>query len=145
MHKITKIEKEIAKIIYEGCRLEAKLSQRRIVPEKFENRDLEFKKQFYKTIKNYLSLKKLPTPKQVHDNWVKEYKRMGWKFGIKRDTKKKTHPDLVSFNKLPKDERDKDSIFLTMVWVAKKFIELNNKKNKNYETNKRRSNNSFVY
>ena len=116
--------KNIVEIIYEATRLEAEWSNRSIVPEKWENRDEKFKIQFINIINEYLLQDDLPTPKEAHDSWVRAYKEMGWKFGEKRDIKKKTHPDILPFEKLPKDERDKDAIFLMAVWLAKKLTQI---------------------
>ena len=123
--------KEIAEIIYEACRMEAKWSKRRIVPERFTDRSLEFRKQFYDTIEKHLNMNKLPTPKQAHESWVKAYQKMGWKYGETRNLSKKTHPDLVPFEKLPKDERDKDAVFLMAVWLVKEIIKIMTKNNNN--------------
>ena len=111
----------IAKTIYEATRLEAKWSGRSIVPEKWEKRDEKFKQQFIEVIERYLSLKRLPTPKQAHNSWTKAYYKMGWRYGKVRDPIKKTHPDLVPFEELPKDERDKDAIFLAFVWLVREL------------------------
>jgi len=113
--------KNIAKAIYEATRLEARWSNRSIVPEKWEKRDKAFQNQMVKIIEKYLKLKRLPTPKQAHDSWMKSYLKMGWKYGKKRDKVLKTHPDMVDYNKLPKDEKDKDAIFLSFVWLVKKI------------------------
>lgn len=120
--KMSKNMREIAKWIYEATRLEAKWSKRKIVPEIWENRDEAFQGQFIKVIKKYFE-EELPTPKEAHDSWMKAYEKMGWKYGFVRDIKKKTHPDMVSFEDLPKDERDKDAIFLSFVFLAKKIID----------------------
>ena len=117
-------KEKIAKIIYEATRIEAKWSERSIVPEKWENRDEKFKKQFIDIIDKYLSQEKLPTPEEAHNSWVQSYIDMGWKYGEKRDVEKKTHPDILPFSQLPKDERDKDAIFLVVVWIVKKLKEL---------------------
>ena len=123
-------KEQIAKIIYEATRLEAKWSKRSIVPEKWERRDLKFRKQFIDIIEKYLLLKKLPTPKEAHDSWVKSYINMGWKYGKKRNIVAKTHPDILPFAKLPKDERDKDAIFLAIVWAIKLWQKLNENNNR---------------
>jgi len=34
----------------------------------------------------------------------------------------KTHPDILPFEELPKNERDKDAIFLMAVWIVKKLL-----------------------
>ena len=113
---------ETAKFIYEATRVEAGWSDRSIVPEQWENRDEKFRKQFVNIIKTYLKMDKLPTPEEAHDSWTRAYEKMGWKYGKKRDVVKKTHPDMLPFSKLPKDERDKDAIFLAFVWLARHLI-----------------------
>lgn len=116
------IKEELAKWIYEATRLEADWSRRKIVPEIWEKRDEKFRKQFVDIIDRYLSLEELPTPEEAHNSWMKAYFAMGWKFGNERDCIKKIHPDLVPFYELPRDERDKDAIFLVFVWLSKKII-----------------------
>jgi len=106
-------------IIYEATRLEAEWSKRSIVPEKFENRDDKFRKQFADIIREYIKQEKLPTPEEAHNSWVKSYIDMGWKYGKERDVVAKTHPDILPFEQLPKDEKDKDAIFLMAVWIVK--------------------------
>lgn len=108
----------IARLIYEATRLEAMWSKRPIVPEPWEQRDERFRKQFVEVVWRYMKSESLPTPEEAHNSWVESYVKMGWKYGEKRDPKLKTHPDLVPFNELPKDERDKDAIFLALVWLA---------------------------
>ena len=113
--------KAIAEFIYEATRLEAEWSNRSIVAEKWDKRDEKFRKQFVNIIETYFKKDKLPTPEEAHDSWVRAYEKMGWVYGKKRDAIKKTHPDILPFDELPKDERDKDSIFLVFVWLAKQI------------------------
>lgn len=116
--------KEIARLIYEATRLEADWSRRSVVPEKWEERDKKFRDQFINIIIKYSSLEKLPTPTEAHQSWMSDYFKMGWKYGEKRDVVKKTHPDLLPFDELPRDERDKDAIFLACVWLTRELIQL---------------------
>lgn len=51
------------------------------------------------------------TPEQQHENWMKDKKADGWKYGKKKDAEKKTHPCMVPYEKLPEDQRLKDEIF----------------------------------
>lgn len=113
--------------IYEVTRLEAIASERSIVPEVWEKRDEAFRKQMTDYVED-LRGKSLPTPEEAHDSWWHKYEEMGWKYGEVRDTVAKTHPDMVAFNDLPKDERDKDEIFLALVEFAFKYIPINNQK-----------------
>jgi len=99
--------------------MEAIWSKRSVIPEKWQDRDDEFKKQMIEIVKKYLTMEELPTPEEAHNSWMKSYFEMGWKYGEKRDLKRKTHPDLIPYNELPKDEKDKDAIFLALVWLAK--------------------------
>lgn len=114
---------KIAQIIYEATRLEAEWSKRSIVPEVWEKRDDKFRKQFVEIIEKYLLQDKLPTPEEAHDSWMQSYLDMGWKYGKTRDVDKKTHPDMLPFYELPQDERDKDAIFLAIVWAIKNIKE----------------------
>lgn len=111
----------ISKLIYEATRIEAGWSKRTIIPEEWEKRDVKFRKQFVKIIDTYLSLKKLPTPSEAHNSWMQSYFEMGWKYGKIRDVNKKIHPDLLPFEELPKDEKDKDAIFLVFVWLVREL------------------------
>jgi hypothetical protein len=110
---------KIAELIYEAARLEALWSKRPVIPEEWEKRDEQFKERFTKTVESYLAMETLPTPQEVHEAWRRIYSEMGWRYGDKRDPEKKTHPDLVPFDQLPKEERDKDAIFLALVWLAR--------------------------
>ena len=104
--------------VYEAARMEAEVSGRSIVPERWDDRDEAFKTQFVKVISRQCSGDKFSSAEAVHDSWWREYERMGWVYGTDRDQEKKTHPDMVPFNELPKDERDKDEIFLRLCAVA---------------------------
>jgi hypothetical protein len=115
-------KEKITQSLYEATRIEAEWSNRSIVPEKWEERDEKFKKQFSKIITDYLSIDKLPTPEEAHNSWMDAYIRMGWKYGTTRDVVAKTHPDMVPYEKLPQDEKDKDAIFLSFVWLTKNLL-----------------------
>jgi hypothetical protein len=114
----------ISRLIYEGTRVEATWSKRSIVPEHWEARDQAFRQQFIDLIEKYLDMDPLPSPEEAHNSWMEEYFNMGWKYGPKRDPEAKTHPDLRPFSDLPKDERDKDAVFLVMVWLAKRLLKM---------------------
>ena len=121
----TLVEK-IAKLIYECCRIEAEIMERRIVPEEWSKRDSAFREQFVEHVAQYLTSpeKPLPTPKAAHDSWMESYKAMGWKYGPIRDPEAKTHPDMVPYEELPQDERDKDEIFLIFVETGRRILDV---------------------
>jgi hypothetical protein len=119
--RLGQLEK-VARYIYEAARLEAIWSKRAIIPEPWEKRDEAFRNQFVHVVEKYLKAEKLPTPKEAHESWMREYVKMGWKYGKVRNPALKTHPDLVPYDELPQDEKDKDSIFLVLVWLTKQFI-----------------------
>lgn len=52
------------------------------------------------------------TPSDIHDNWAKDKKAQGYVYGVKKDNQKKTHPSLVAFDKLPKAEQEKDTVYI---------------------------------
>lgn len=55
------------------------------------------------------------TPRQLHDAWVDYRKERGWKYGERKDYVEKTHPDLVPYDQLPQQEKDKDILFHSVV------------------------------
>lgn len=55
------------------------------------------------------------TPEQSHESWLAEKRATGWKFGPKKDEKKKEHPCMVPYAKLPPEQKAKDELFLTVV------------------------------
>jgi len=110
-----------AEWIYEVARFEAMASGRSIVPEPWQQRNESFRLQMTEHVES-LRGKPLPTPEEAHDSWWRKYEEMGWKYGDVRDPVAKTHPDMVPFGDLPKDEQDKDEIFLALVEFAFRFL-----------------------
>lgn len=54
-------------------------------------------------------------PEQSHESWLQEKKDTGWKYGPVKDAQKKEHPCFVPYGKLPKEQRAKDEIFVSVV------------------------------
>ena len=50
--------------------------------------------------------------KMEHDLWCQWKRRKGWQYGNPRDDKNKIHPDLRPFDKLTKQEQDKNKNFI---------------------------------
>lgn len=50
--------------------------------------------------------------REEHLRWVKEKYAAGWTYGKNKDAKKKTHPDLIPYDALSKEERDKDELMV---------------------------------
>jgi len=46
--------------------------------------------------------------KNAHDVWALERMEHGWRFGKKRNDRKKTHPSLVPYEELPPEEKEYD-------------------------------------
>lgn len=54
-----------------------------------------------------------------HDAWMADKIKNGWKYGKVKDAIKKTHPCIVPFNKLPKFQQQKDTLFVSIVDALK--------------------------
>jgi len=50
-----------------------------------------------------------------HNAWAAEKVKKGWRFGSTKDEEEKTHPCLVPFSELPREQRAKDYIFRAIV------------------------------
>lgn len=55
------------------------------------------------------------TPRQHHENWVRDMRRIGWERGPVRDPVARTHPNICDYGELSQGERDKDRLFLAIV------------------------------
>ena len=47
-----------------------------------------------------------------HDRWCAERRRAGWTHGTKRDNDRKLHPDLVPWDELDEEAREKDRVMV---------------------------------
>ena len=62
------------------------------------------------------------SPAASHVAWMIEKAREGWQYGPVKDHEKKVHPNLVSYEQLPVEQRLKDYIFAAIVeafWKAR--------------------------
>jgi len=55
------------------------------------------------------------TPEELHGNWVKYKKKAGYNFGKVKDVVKKTHPDILPFNELQQEQKNKYYLFIAVV------------------------------
>jgi len=51
--------------------------------------------------------------KNTHENWSKERIHQGWRWGPERNDRKKEHPCLIPYEKLPESEKENDRIIAT--------------------------------
>jgi hypothetical protein len=56
-----------------------------------------------------------PKPSASHENWMREKLADGWQYGPVKDTVAKTHPCIVPFDGLPKEQQFKDVLFAGIV------------------------------
>jgi hypothetical protein len=54
-------------------------------------------------------------PSHSHEEWLKEKKSTGWKYGPVKDAEKKEHPCFVSYDDLPEEQKKKDALFIAIV------------------------------
>ena len=55
------------------------------------------------------------TPEQSHEGWTAVKVADGWVYGPVKDAEAKTHPCLVSYSELPREQRTKDYLFGAVV------------------------------
>lgn len=55
------------------------------------------------------------TPEASHEGWMAQKLAEGWVYGEVKDTKAKTHPCIVPYRDLPREQQAKDHIFMAVV------------------------------
>ena len=108
--------------VYEGARMQAVSVGAPIVPEPWPERDQPFRAQFLGIIDMMCGPDRKASPEELHDDWTMAYEAMGWVYGSVRDTKAKTHPDMVPFDQLDPRERDKDAVFVALCELARQWV-----------------------
>lgn len=116
-----KLSKRRAIFVYEAARLENRAANRPINPEEWSGRDSKFRANMIRAVARQCGKNRLTSPEELHDAWVRAYKRMGWRYGAVRDVKSKTHPDVVPFQKLGRLEQEKDWVFFMLCEIARKI------------------------
>jgi cytochrome c1 len=58
----------------------------------------------------------------IHDKWMEHKLREGWTYGPVKDPEKKQHPDLLPYDRLPKEQQAKDKLFLAIVRGLYRFV-----------------------
>lgn len=111
-----------AEFVYEAARLAAVAANAPIVPEPWADREQAFKDQFLDVIERQTGPNRKTSPAELHDDWVKAYEAMGWRYGAARDPDAKTHPDMVPYDQLGQLERDKDEVFVALCEIARQWI-----------------------
>ncbi len=111
-----------AEFVYNAARLAAIASRAPVIPPEWNNRKAAFKEKFLTVIALQCSDYRVNSPENLHDNWMESYYSMGWVYGDKYNLEKKTHPDLVPYEKLGKLEQDKDSVFFVLCEIARQWV-----------------------
>jgi len=60
-------------------------------------------------------------PSDSHESWMKQKVAEGWVFGETKDPEKKTHPCMVPYDELPKEQKAKDYLFMEVVHTLAKI------------------------
>lgn len=62
------------------------------------------------------------TPEESHAGWMKEKLAAGWAWGPTKDPAAKLHPCIVPYDKLPLEQREKDTLYLAVVRATAKAL-----------------------
>ena len=61
-------------------------------------------------------------PSHSHEEWFKEKKATGWKYGPVKDPENKEHPCFVPYDELPDEQKAKDALFVAIVRALGPFV-----------------------
>jgi len=62
-------------------------------------------------------------PDHSHNEWLKEKRDTGWKFGPVKNPEAKEHPCFVPYEELPLEQKAKDYLFRSVVHSLSKYVE----------------------
>ena len=62
------------------------------------------------------------SPSHSHEEWLRTKEADGWKFGPVKDPEKKEHPCCVPYDKLPREQKIKDTLFTSIVSALKPLL-----------------------
>lgn len=62
------------------------------------------------------------SPEISHLNWVNCKLDEGWKYGLEKDPVAKTHPSMVPFERLPREQQIKDHLFRAVVHALRPML-----------------------
>jgi len=111
-----------AEFVYNGARLAAIAAEAPIIPGEWSEREADFKAQFLNVIERQCGEQRSRSPEELHGSWMQSYLTMGWVAGEVYDREKRIHPDLVPYALLGQLERDKDTVFIMLCEIARRFI-----------------------
>ncbi len=111
-----------AEFVYEAARIQAIAVDAPVIPEKWHQREFDFRDQFLEVIERQCGLFRSSSPAELHGSWVQAYLKLGWVYGPERDTDKRIHPDLVPYDQLEWREKDKDEVFIALCEIARQWI-----------------------
>ena len=111
-----------AAFVYEGARLAAIAAGAPIVPVPWGEREEAFRAQFLRVIRRQCGPGRSTSPEELHGDWVQAYLAMGWVYGPRYDRQRRTHPDVVPYDELGQLEQDKDTVFVLLCEIARRFI-----------------------
>jgi RyR domain len=123
MKTTASVEERRAAFVYEAARIQADAMQAPVVPEPWPQRDEAFRDQFVDVVAMMCGPDRKTSPEELHDDWVRAYVVMGWRYGPERDPEARTHPDMVPFDQLGALEQSKDAVFIALCEIARQWIE----------------------
>lgn len=62
------------------------------------------------------------TAEQLHQSWLDHKASEGWVYGEVKDPEAKTHPCMVPYAELPREQQVKDHLFRAAVQAMKPFL-----------------------
>lgn len=62
-------------------------------------------------------------PNKLHDLWLYDKLKSGWKYGIEKNTELKTHPNLLPYENLKKEDKFKDVLSAKIISTLFPFID----------------------
>lgn len=108
--------KSVAKLLHSQNNVIKKLNGEKVLYEDFKDLPEEMSESLLIAIQTYLNNAEI-TPEQMHNKWLATRASNGWVYGDVISYEAKTHPNMVTYDELPFNQKIKDLALLNVLKI----------------------------
>jgi hypothetical protein len=103
----------IAQVVHEAIRAWQKANGQK--PSPVWSRAPEWMKESSRAVVVWAAENPRASARAHHERWLRQMETAGWRYGVRRNDSRKTHPMMVPYSDLPEIERRKDALVAAVI------------------------------